>query len=204
MQRNVHALQQWVQQHCHKVAGLDEAGRGCLAGPVVAAAVVLPQQHSIVGLNDSKKLSPQQRLHLYYSIRSHACCIGVSCASPKKVDQINVLQASLQAMKMAFTQAQANSPTHLIGALTDGPHQAPLPADIIQHALVRADAQYACVMAASIVAKVVRDRLMQLLHAYYPGYGFAQHKGYPTALHRQTLKQLGLCPIHRRSFTGVS
>ena len=203
MQHNAHSFQQWLQQYSHKIAGLDEAGRGCLAGPVVAAAVVLPCQHNIVGLNDSKKLSPQKRLRLYHSIRTQACCVGVSCAPPTQVDRINVLQASLQAMHKAFIQAQANSCTQLTGAITDGPYEAPLPANITQYARVQADAQWACVMAASIVAKVLRDRLMQLLHAYYPGYGFAQHKGYPTALHRQAIKQLGICPLHRRSFAGV-
>ncbi|MEM7402600.1 MAG: ribonuclease HII [Myxococcota bacterium] len=203
MQHNVPTLQQWLRQHDGQVAGLDEAGRGCLAGPVVAAAVVLPLGHDIAGLNDSKKLSPQQRLCLYHAIRSHAGCIGVACVSAQRVDQINVLQASLQAMKHAFVRAQQQSSMQLVGAMTDGPYQAPLPAGVTQHALVKADAQYSCVMAASVVAKVMRDRLMQLLDGYYAGYGFAQHKGYPTAMHRQALKCLGLSPIHRRSFAGV-
>ncbi len=197
-------LKQWVWANSDGIAGLDEAGRGCLAGPVVAAAVVLPQRHEIVGLDDSKKLTPVQRLQTYHMICQQAEGVGVACVSSSRIDSINILRASLEAMASAFAKAQARASIPLKGALVDGPYLAPLSADVVQHAIVKGDAIWPCIMAASIVAKVVRDRLMRLLAVQFPGYGLEQHKGYPTPAHRQALQQLGPSSIHRRSFAPVA
>ncbi|MEM7494714.1 MAG: ribonuclease HII [Myxococcota bacterium] len=197
-------LETWVQANSGRIAGLDEVGRGCLAGPVVAAAVVLPWRHGIVGLDDSKKLTPAQRRHLYHAIRRQAAAVGIACVSASRIDSINILHASLEAMAAAFGKARGRAAVPLTGALADGPHLAPLPIGVMQHAVVGGDAIWPCIMAASIVAKVVRDRLMQLLAARFPGYGLERHKGYPTPAHRQALQQLGPSSIHRRSFAPVA
>lgn len=197
-------LEQWVRINGGRIAGLDEAGRGCLAGPVVAAAVVLPWRHEIVGLDDSKKLTPTQRRRMYHVICTQAAAVGVACVSASRIDSINILHASLEAMAAAFAKAQRHGAVPLTGALVDGPYLAPLPASMRQHAVVGGDAVWPCIMAASIVAKVVRDRLMRLLAPRFPGYGLERHKGYPTPAHRQALQQLGPSPLHRRTFAPVA
>jgi ribonuclease HII len=184
------------------VAGIDEAGRGPLAGPVVAAAVILDPQDPIDGLNDSKRLSPARREHLFGQIQSRARAVGVGIVAPAEIDRINILQATLKAMTEAVAALPRASPglapDHLlIDALT-------LPeVSLPQDGIVGGDGRCVSIAAASIVAKVTRDRLMASLDARYPGYGFAVHKGYPTAAHREALRRLGPCPIHRRSFRGV-
>jgi ribonuclease HII len=176
------------------VAGVDEAGRGPLAGPVVAAAVVLPRELRIEGINDSKQLTPARREELYGLILADAVGVGVGSASEKVVDEINILAATFQAMRDAVA-ALAGVPDHV---LVDGNPIRGL--DIPQTALPRGDERSTVIAAASIVAKVTRDRLLVEYDAVYPGYGFARHKGYGTAEHVAALARLGPCEIHRLSF----
>lgn len=189
-----------------RIAGIDEAGRGPLAGPVVAAAVVLPVRWWQSGgvdpefhaLNDSKRLSAPARQRFYEMLLGHPeVQIGLGMASPVEIDALNILKATHLAMKRALTDLRPQ-PEH---ALVDGRPVPglPLPAT----ALVRGDARSYSIAAASIVAKVTRDRLMEEFDRQYPGYGFAVHKGYPTPQHLQALGQLGPSPIHRRSFAPV-
>ena len=178
-----------------RVAGLDEAGRGPLAGPVVAAAVVLDLDKLIDGINDSKKLTAKKREELYGLITENAAW-AVGMATHEEIDSINILRASLLAMQRALSGL--TSAWSL--ALIDG--NVPLPglASSRQQTVVRGDGKSASVAAASIVAKVTRDRIMQTYHDQYPGYEFAAHKGYPTSLHRERIRQMGLCGIHRKTF----
>ncbi len=177
------------------VAGVDEAGRGCLAGPVVAAAVVLAPDTRIAGLDDSKKLTPAVRDALFGTVTGEALAVGVGRCSPREIDELNILWASLEAMRRAVL-ALALEPDLL---LIDGNH--PIPdAPWPQEALVRGDARSLSVAAASVVAKVTRDRLMVRLHEDFPEYGWAGHKGYPTATHYDALRTHGPSPHHRRSF----
>ena len=177
------------------LAGVDEAGRGPLAGPVVAAAVVFPQGVYIKGINDSKLLSPSRREELYTRIFIEADSIGVGQSSPQEIDQINILQASLLAMKRALENLTA-MPDYI---LVDGLHVIP-DYPVHQEALVKGDRRSFSVAAASIIAKVERDRLMVNYHQTYPEYGFERHKGYPSKAHRIAIKKYGYCDIHRRSF----
>ncbi len=177
------------------VAGLDEAGRGCLAGAVVAAAVVLPPGADLPGLDDSKKLTPAHREALYGCIYAEALAVGVGQCSAEEVDELNVLKASLEAMRRAVA-ALALVPDVL---LVDGNQPLPAP-PCPQQTVVGGDGRSLSVAAASVVAKVTRDRLMQALDAVYPHYGFAKHKGYPTAHHYAALEKHGPCLLHRRSF----
>jgi len=184
------------------IAGLDEAGRGPLAGPVVAAAVILPPAIRLHGLDDSKKVSTANRLRLEKEIKSAAAAWGIGEASPQEIDELNILCATRLAMMRAIEAlcrpGDASSfpiaPDYL---LLDAIR---LPLAIPQDAIVRGDAQVACISAASILAKTFRDRQMEALDACYPEYGFRAHKGYPTMFHRQILSEIGPCPIHRRSF----
>lgn len=179
------------------VAGVDEAGRGPLAGDVVAAAVILDPQRPIPKLNDSKKLSAAQRERLFQVIIDSALCYALGRASAVEIDDINILQASLLAMSRA-TKALTTQPGFVY---VDGLY---CPAwDYPSMAVVKGDSKVDCIAAASILAKVTRDREMVALDARFPGYGFAQHKGYPTAVHRQALARLGPCAIHRRSYKPV-
>jgi ribonuclease HII len=179
------------------IAGVDEAGRGPLAGPVVAAAVILDDLHRIKGLADSKTLSPGKRERLYDQIRAHALCVSVAHGSVHEIDTLNILQATLVAMQRAVAMLRLTP--HLV--LVDGNR---LPAlKVPAQAVVRGDAKVAAIAAASIIAKVERDRLCAELHERWPQYGFAQHKGYPTAKHLKALTQHGPCPEHRRSFAPV-
>ncbi len=179
------------------VAGVDEAGRGPLAGPVVAGAVILPRDCRYEHFKDSKKLSPRTREKLFVVLQEMNIPIGVGRATPAEIDRINILQASLLAMKRAI-QALSRPADYL---LVDGKFQVPLP--LPQQTLVRGEAKSASIAAASIIAKVSRDRLMIQYHKQFPEYHFDRHKGYPTALHRQLVKKLGPCKIHRRTFKGV-
>ncbi|WP_051101780.1 ribonuclease HII [Solimonas variicoloris] len=176
------------------VAGLDEAGRGCLAGPVYAAAVILDQRHGIRGLDDSKKLSPAGREALFERIRERALAFAIARAEIEEIDRLNILHASMLAMRRA-AEALTPAPLH---CLVDGNR---LPVwNFSAEAVVEGDAIHAPIMAASILAKVARDREMQRLDAEYPGYGFARHKGYGTPDHMDALRRLGVCALHRMSF----
>jgi len=179
------------------MAGVDEAGRGPLAGPVVAAAVILDDMHVIQGLRDSKTLSPASRERLAIEVRAKSLCCSVAEASVEEIDRLNILQATLLAMRRAVEGLR------LVPALVlvDG-NRLPLlrmPAE----AIVRGDAKVAAISAASIVAKVHRDALLAALHERHPAYGFAEHKGYPTPEHLAALRVHGACVAHRRSFAPV-
>ena len=178
------------------VAGVDEAGRGPLAGPVVAAAVIFPPGVLIAGVDDSKKLSPERREALFSAIHEHAVAVGVGIVGHAEIDEINILQATFKAMHGALTSL-AVSPGHI---LVDGNRF--VGSGVPFTAIVDGDARCHAIAAASIIAKVTRDRLMCEYDLLYPGYGFARHKGYGTAAHREALSRLGVCPIHRRSFLG--
>lgn len=180
------------------VAGVDEAGRGPLAGPVLAAAVILDADRPIEGLRDSKTLTAAKREHLEAEIRDRALAWSVGIASAAEVDRLNVLQATFAAMRRAIRCL----PVAPDRCLVDGDRAIPrlwLP----QSAIVDGDASESCIAAASILAKVWRDRLMVLLDKQYPGYGFARHKGYHCPQHIEALRRLGPCPEHRRSFAPV-
>jgi len=179
------------------VAGVDEAGRGPLAGPVIAAAVILDANHTIVGLADSKKLSAARREELAILIREHALCWALGRAEVEEIDRLNILQASLLAMQRAVASLRAYPDL----ALVDG-NQPPVLQCQVQ-TIVRGDATVPAISAASILAKVARDAEMVALDKDFPGYGLSQHKGYPTSAHITALKALGISPIHRRSFAPV-
>ena len=180
-----------------RVAGVDEVGRGPLAGPVVAAVVALPETFPPDGIDDSKKLSAGKRLAAFERICRQAVGIGMGVIDAEIIDRINILQASLLAMATAIKQLDP-APDYL---LVDGNH--PVKCPIPQTTLVRGDSRSVSIAAASIVAKVTRDRLMEDYHRLYPDYGFDRHKGYPTRAHREALEIHGRCPIHRCSFRGV-
>lgn len=193
------ANQQGLHHPGARVAGTDEAGRGPLAGPVVAAAVLLPDDVVIPKLNDSKKLSERMRDTLFEQIIEQAIDYQIAIVDEATIDRLNILHASMEAMRRAVC---ALSPTP-DKVLVDGnrlPPDLPCPAE----ALVKGDARSLPIAAASVLAKVTRDRLMIELDAEYPGYGFAQHKGYPTAKHLEALRILGACPAHRQSFAPVA
>ncbi len=179
------------------VAGVDEAGRGPLAGPVVAAAVILDDRQPIAGLADSKVLSPRKRERLFDEIRAKALACCIAEASVEEIDRLNILQASLLAMRRAVEGLRL-VPRRV---LVDGNQ---LPAlNMPAAAIVSGDAKVPAISAASILAKVYRDRLCLALDRDYPDYGFAAHKGYPTAAHLAALRQHGACPVHRRSYAPV-
>ena len=179
------------------LAGVDEAGRGPLAGPVVAAAVILDDLHRIKGLADSKTISARKRERLYDEIRARALCVAVGEASVQEIDTLNILQATLLAMRRAVEGLRL-MPRYV---LVDGNR---LPLLTMQcAAVVKGDAKVAAISAASIVAKVERDRLCAVMHVQHPQYGFDVHKGYPTAKHLAALRKHGACSVHRRSFAPV-
>jgi ribonuclease HII len=179
------------------VAGVDEAGRGPLAGPVVAAAVILDDRQPIAGLRDSKKLSAKRRETLFDEIRAKALCCCIAEATVEEIDRLNILHATMLAMKRAVEGLR------LLPAkvLVDG-NRVPV-LKIPAEAIVQGDDKVTAISAASILAKVHRDRLCQALHSAWPAYGFDVHKGYPTAQHLQALRQHGAAPVHRRSFGPV-
>lgn len=179
------------------VVGLDEVGRGCLAGEVVAAAVILPEGFDVHGLDDSKRLSPQQREALAERILAEAA-VGIGAATVEEIGALNILRASLTAMVRA-TQALGRPVHHL---LVDGNQRVPL--EIPQTLVVKGDSRCASIAAASIVAKVHRDALMVAAAARFPGYGFEVHKGYGTEQHREAIARLGPTALHRRTFRGVA
>lgn len=177
------------------VCGVDEAGRGPLAGPVCAAAVILPKDLEIAGLNDSKKLTDKRRRELYDVITEQAVAYGIAFADEKEIDEINILQATFLAMRRAVEQLKV--PPEL--ALVDG-NREPDFGEIPVKTIVKGDSLSASIAAASILAKVTRDRFMEEQDAVYPQYGFAVHKGYGTKAHYAALREFDACPIHRRSF----
>lgn len=176
------------------VAGVDEAGRGPLAGPVVAAAVIFPAGYQNSQINDSKKLTARKRDELYKTIWEDAVAVGVGVAEADVIDRINILQASLQAMREAVLDL-SKIPDFIF---VDGLYT--LNIDAPQKALVKGDALSISIAAASIIAKVSRDRIMEMYHRQFPRYNFQKNKGYGTAEHRRILKEIGMCKIHRRSF----
>ncbi|MBR3718912.1 MAG: ribonuclease HII, partial [Firmicutes bacterium] len=177
------------------VAGVDEVGRGPLAGPVVVAAVILPQDFDVLGVDDSKKLSPKKRDELFAVIKERAIAWSIGWVSPEKIDEVNILEATKLAMAQAVN-GLAVKPDHV---LIDGNFTVralPLP----QTAIVKGDANSTSIAAASILAKVTRDRYMEEMALQYPGYAFESNKGYGTKAHYEGLKALGPCPIHRKTF----
>ncbi len=176
------------------ICGIDEAGRGPLAGPVAAAAVILPRDCEILYLNDSKKLSPARREALFDEIREKAVSYGIGLADAGRIDTINILQATFEAMRIALSKLSVQPSILLNDAVT-------IPdVEIRQIPIVGGDGKSVSIAAASVLAKVTRDRIMTEYDRIYPEYGFAKHKGYGTAEHIEALKRLGPCPIHRRSF----
>lgn len=193
----------WVFENKAKVkgfesiAGIDEAGRGPLAGPVVSAAVILPDDFSVSGVTDSKKLTRKKRRQLYGEIYRQAVSIGIGIVDPPEIDRINILQAALRSMSMSVVNL-VPQPDFL---LIDGTFRIPSP--LPQRPIVHGDSLSISIAAASIVAKVTRDSLMDIYHQEYPQFGFDKHKGYPTRDHRAAIREFGCCPIHRKSFRGV-
>lgn len=185
------------RQGYRAVAGIDEAGRGPLAGPVVAAAVILPEGCQIEGVNDSKKLAEAKRNLLFDVIMERAVSVGVGISDSQTVDRINILQATLRAMESAVSEL-AQSPDCL---LIDGISKVSL--NVYQKTIRKGDSLSSSIAAASIIAKVTRDRMMEAFDREYPGYGFASHKGYGAASHLDAIKRLGPSPIHRLTFRGV-
>ena len=176
------------------ICGIDEVGRGPLAGPVVAGAVILPKNCDILYLNDSKKLSEKMRETLYDEIMEKAVAIGIGIVSPQRIDEINILQATYEAMRMAISKLNVQPDLLLNDAVT-------IPeVSIRQVPIIKGDAKSASIAAASIIAKVTRDRLMVQYEEVLPGYGFASNKGYGSASHIQAIKEIGTTPIHRQSF----
>lgn len=178
------------------VAGVDEAGRGPLAGPVVAAAVILPECFDLPGLNDSKQVPPALRGRLFAAIRRQAA-VGVGIVHAAEIDELNILQATLKAMCLAVGRLRRPADYLLIDGIT------PVPLSVPQQTIKKGDSRSCSIAAASIVAKVVRDRMMIAYDRQYPGYGFAGHKGYGSASHLQAIARLGPSPLHRRTFRGV-
>ncbi len=176
------------------VCGIDEAGRGPLAGPVAAGAVILPENVRILRLNDSKKLSPKVREELFEEIKEKALAWSVGIVPPARIDEINILQATYEAMREAIAGLSVQPGLLLNDAVT-------IPGvSIRQVPIIKGDAKSLSIAAASILAKVTRDRMMEEYDTVFPGYGFGKHKGYGTADHREAIRRLGPCPIHRRTF----
>jgi ribonuclease HII len=186
-----------IQKGFSKIAGIDEAGRGPLAGPVVSAAVILPVSFQIPGVTDSKKLTPKKRCYLYEKIYDSAVSVGIGIVDPFEIDRINILQATLTAMAVAVENL-APQPDCL---LIDGTFL--ISSTLPQQAIPKGDALSISIGAASIVAKVTRDNLMKRYHQDYPHFGFLKHKGYPTKSHKEAIRKFGCCSIHRKSFRGV-
>lgn len=176
------------------VCGIDEVGRGPLCGPVVAGAVILPKDCQILYLNDSKKLSEKKREELYEIIMDQAVAVGIGMASPQRIDEINILQATYEAMRQAISNLSVKPDVLLNDAVT-------IPGvELAQVPIIKGDAKSVSIAAASIIAKVTRDRMMTEYDRIYPGYDFASNKGYGTKAHREALKEMGPCPIHRKTF----
>ncbi len=176
------------------IAGVDEVGRGPLAGPVVTAAVILPEDFCLLGVDDSKKLSPKKRDELFDQIKEAAVCWATGRREPQRIDEINILQATKEAMEEAVN-ALSIRPDHVLIDAVKLPRL-----DIPQTSLIKGDARSVSIAAASIIAKVTRDREMVEMAKFWPGYAFESNKGYGTAAHYEGLKKLGPCPIHRKTF----
>ncbi len=183
------------RQGFNHIAGVDEAGRGPLAGPVVAAAVIMPKELDITGIDDSKKLSPAKREKLSREIKEKALCWSVGISSVQEIDSLNILRASLLAMQRAVTTLRIVPDYILVDAVT-------IPGlGTLQLPIIKGDGKSVSIAAASIIAKVTRDKMMETIDREFPYYGFARHKGYGTADHLDALKKHGLCPLHRKTFT---
>ena len=195
----IYKMEEFERQNEEKgyICGIDEVGRGPLAGPVMAGAVILPPNCDILYLNDSKQLSEKKREELYDIIMEKAIAVGIGASTPARIDEINILQADYEAMAKAGGKLTVKPDVLLIDAV----HIPQLEA-YEQISIIKGDAKSVSIAAASIVAKVTRDRLMKELDAQYPAYGFAQNKGYGSAEHIAALKKYGPCPLHRRSFIG--
>lgn len=194
--KRMEAMREFERQyaHCTYICGIDEAGRGPLAGPVAAAAVILPKDCEILYLNDSKKLSPKRREALYDEILEKAVAVGIGLVEASRIDEINILQATYEAMRLAVGKLGIVPEVLLNDAVT-------IPElDLEQVPIIKGDARSVSIAAASILAKVTRDRLMTEYDNMYPQYGFAVHKGYGTAAHIEALKTYGPCPVHRNTF----
>ena len=192
------AMRRYEEEYgdCQFICGIDEAGRGPLAGPVAAGAVILPKDCQILYLNDSKKLSEKRREELFSEIREKAVAFGVGIVSPERIDEINILQATYEAMRQAIGQLSVTPQILLNDAVT-------IPqVTIRQVPIIKGDAKSVSIAAASILAKVTRDHMMAEYDRLYPEYGFAKHKGYGTAAHIAAIREYGPCPIHRRTFIG--
>ena len=185
-------------QGFNNIAGIDEAGRGPLAGPVVAAAVILLSKINIPELNDSKKLSPKKREELFPKIQEMSVAFSVAVIDQEVIDEINILQAARLAMKKAVETLKITPGLLLI----DGNQK--IDSNLNQWAIVKGDSRSLSIAAASVLAKVTRDRIMDDYHKLYPQYGFDRHKGYGTKLHRNQIQEYGPCPVHRKTFKGVS
>ena len=192
----VEALCEYEKQYdyCSYICGIDEAGRGPLAGPVVAGAVVLPKDTRILYINDSKKLSEKRREELFEVIKKEAISVGVGIATPQRIDEINILQATYEAMRMAISKLSVKPDVLLNDAVTSPE------VDIQQVPIIKGDAKSMSIGAASIIAKVTRDHIMYDYDKQYPEYGFAKHKGYGTKQHTDAIRKYGACPIHRMTF----
>ena len=196
--KRIYELQAYEREYAQAayICGIDEVGRGPLAGPVVAGAVILPKNCEILYINDSKKLSAAKREELYDVIMEQAVAVGIGQASPQRIDEINILQATYEAMREAINNLRVTPDILLNDAVT-------IPqVDIPQVPIIKGDAKSISIGAASIIAKVTRDRMMVDYDRQYPGYSFAENKGYGSAAHIDALKRLGATPIHRQSFIG--
>ena len=193
-----YAMKEYERKYekCRYICGIDEVGRGPLAGPVVAAAVILPKDEDIYYLNDSKQLSAKKREELYDIIMEKAIAVGIGFSDEKCIDEINILQANYVAMRMAISKLSVK-PDILLNDAVKIPE-----VDIPQESIIKGDAKSVSIAAASIVAKVTRDRFMVEMDSVYPGYDFASNKGYGSAKHIEALKKMGPCEIHRRTFIG--
>jgi len=189
--------QELYEQQVQFIAGVDEAGRGPLAGPVVAAAVILPKDAYIAGLNDSKKLSFQKREELYEQIQEVAVSVGTGIVSAEEIDQLNIYEATKKAMTIAVEQLNPQPEYLLIDAME-------LPLSVPQQSIIKGDAKSISIAASSIIAKVTRDRLMKKISEQYPEYGFEKHMGYGTEQHLEAIRRYGVTKEHRKSFSPVS
>ena len=183
-----------AHQDCALICGVDEAGRGPLAGPVVAGAAILPKDSRILYLNDSKKLSEKRREELFVRIKEEAIAWAVGIVGPERIDEINILQATYEAMRQAIGNLSQTPDLLLCDAVTIPEVKIP------QISIIKGDAKSLSIAAASVLAKVTRDHMMEEYGKLYPQYGFGKHKGYGTAAHIQAIREFGPCPIHRRTF----
>ena len=190
-----------VNVHPFLIAGIDEAGRGPLAGPVTASAVVLPVNYENPSIIDSKQLSEKKRRLLFDEIRSVAVAYAIVSVGPRRIEQLNIREATRQAMRLCAAKIFRQLRTTSINFLVDG--NMPLGSGFESEAIIKGDEKVTAIAAASILAKVTRDALMEKLHQQYPVYGFVGHKGYPTKKHRDLIRDYGPCPMHRRTFAGV-